>query len=84
MGASSRRMLNLHTGWRRGPRGSFLIFKLVSVCDFLRNKKSKEFDMTTLAATALVLLFAGYDTTGITLGYAAYLLAIHPDAQDHC
>ena len=38
--------------------------------------------MTTLAATALVLLFAGYDTTGITLGYAAYLLAIHPDAQD--
>ena len=29
-----------------------------------------------------VLLFAGYDTTGITLGYVAYLLALHPGTQD--
>ena len=29
-----------------------------------------------------VLLFAGYDTTGITLGYVAYLLALHPETQD--
>ena len=36
-------------------------------------KKSREFDITTLAATALVLLFAGYDTTGITLGRAPYM-----------
>ena len=44
--------------------------------------KKREFDMTTLAATALVLLFAGYDTTGITLGYVAYMLAVRPDIQD--
>ena len=29
-----------------------------------------------------MLLFAGYDTTGITLGYVAYLLALHPETQD--
>ena len=45
-------------------------------------KKTRELDLTTLAATALVLLFAGYDTTGITLGYVAYMLAVHPDVQD--
>ena len=44
-------------------------------------KKKRELDLTTLAATALVLLFAGYDTTGITLGYVAYMLAVHPDVQ---
>ena len=43
-----------------------------------RNKK-REFDMTTLAATALVLLFAGYDTTGITLG--SELLALKHESR---
>ncbi|CAK4937172.1 unnamed protein product [Aphanomyces euteiches] len=30
----------------------------------------------------LTFLFAGFDTTSITLAYAFYLLAIHPDVQD--
>ena len=45
-------------------------------------RKTTQLDLTTLAATALVLLFAGYDTTGITLGYVAYMLALHPEVQD--
>ena len=44
-------------------------------------KKSKEFDVLTLCATAFVILVAGYDTTGMTLGYVAYILATHPDIQ---
>ncbi len=44
--------------------------------------KHKEFDLTTLAATALIILVAGYDTTGMTLGFAAYSLALNPEVQD--
>ena len=37
--------------------------------------------MLTLCATAFVILVAGYDTTGMTLGYVAYVLATHQDIQ---
>ena len=48
-------------------------FEKDSKLNHTNRKKSREFDITTLAATALVLLFAGYDTTGITLGRAPHM-----------
>ena len=45
-------------------------------------RKTKEFDIITLCANAFVILVAGYDTTGQTLGFVAYLLAKHPDIQE--
>jgi cytochrome P450 len=32
----------------------------------------------------MTLLFGGYDTTSITLSYALYLMAIHPELQKEC
>ena len=43
--------------------------------------KKGEFDELVIVATAVVLLVAGYDTTGISLSYMAYELANHPDIQ---
>ncbi|KAG7362192.1 cytochrome P450 [Nitzschia inconspicua] len=37
-----------------------------------------------LGDVLMTLLFGGYDTTSITLSYALYLLAKHPDYQSHC
>lgn len=47
----------------------------------LSHKKHKEFDMISLVSTAIIMLIAGYDTTGTTLGYVGYVLATHPDIQ---
>ena len=48
----------------------------------LNYKGSKSFDEVDIVATALVLLVAGYDTTGTTLAYALYELAKNPEIQD--
>jgi len=45
-----------------------------------RKKQISEFD---IVATALVLLVAGYDTTGINLSFMAYELANNPDIQSN-
>ncbi len=39
-------------------------------------------DLVTVGATALIMLIAGYDTTGQTLAYVGYILATHPEIQD--
>ena len=46
------------------------------------NKKGGEFDELVVVATAIILLVAGYDTTGTTLAYCCYQLAKNPDIQD--
>lgn len=38
----------------------------------------------TLRVVLLSLLFAGYDTTSVCLTYTLFLLATHPQAQQHC
>ena len=41
----------------------------------------KYFDEKTIVSTAMVLMAAGYDTTAMTLAFAAYELAKKPDIQ---
>ena len=45
------------------------------------NKSKHNLDELTVVATALVLLVAGYDTTGMTLSYLAYELSKNPEIQ---
>ena len=47
----------------------------------LNHTRKKHVDETMIVATAMVLLVAGYDTTGMTLSYLAYELANNPDIQ---
>merc|ERR1712001_447572 len=43
--------------------------------------RRKQLDEDNIVATAMVLLVAGYDTTGMTLSYMAYQLSINPEVQ---
>merc|ERR1719341_2047052 len=46
------------------------------------NKKSKHsLDELSVVATALILLIAGYDTTGMTLSFLAYEMSKNPEVQ---
>jgi len=44
-------------------------------------KRRKQFDDDTVVATAMVLLVAGYDTTGLTLSYLGYQLSKNEEVQ---
>lgn len=50
--------------------------KLVNV------KKISQIDELTMVATAMVMMVAGYDTTAITISYAAYELAKNPEIME--
>ena len=45
--------------------------------------KNKHFDEDTIVATSLVMLVAGYDTTGMTLSFLSYDLAQNPEIQEN-
>ena len=49
----------------------------------MNHDSKKAFDELVIVANALVLLVAGYDTSGATLAYICYHLAKNPDIQDH-
>ena len=48
----------------------------------VRHHSKKTFDELTIVSTAVLLLAAGYDTTGNTLSFLFYLLAANPEAQE--
>ena len=48
---------------------------------FAHNKKGAKVSEDEVVATALVLLIAGYDTTGMTLTYLAYAMSKNPEIQ---
>merc|ERR1712107_365809 len=48
---------------------------------FAHSKKKAEISEDEVVATALVMLVAGYDTTGMTLTYLAYAMSQNPDIQ---
>merc|ERR1711936_784087 len=45
-------------------------------------RRGKQIDEVHVVATALILLVAGYDTTGSTLSYLAYELSKNPEIQE--
>jgi len=45
------------------------------------HKKQKGISEDYVIASAMVVLVAGYDTTGMTLSFMAYYLATHPEVQ---
>ena len=49
---------------------------------FAHNKKGAKVSEDEVVATALVLLIAGYDTTGMTLSYLAYAMSKNPEIQE--
>ena len=42
---------------------------------------SKDLDEFVIVATAIIILIAGYDTTGSTLAFVCYQLSKNPDVQ---
>merc|ERR550517_1003199 len=47
----------------------------------LDHRKKGPIDDDAVIATAMILLIAGYDTTGMTLSFLSYYLADQPDIQ---
>jgi len=45
-------------------------------------RRGKQIDELVIVSTALILLVAGYDTTGSTLSYLAYELSKNPEIQE--
>ena len=50
--------------------------------EFSHQAKEGQMDDISIAATAMVFLIAGYDTTGTALSYACYQLSKNPGIQD--
>merc|ERR1719495_339797 len=48
----------------------------------LKILKKSTLDEEAIVATALVIMVAGYDTTGSTLSFVCYQLAKNPDVQE--
>ena len=48
----------------------------------LEHRKKGPIDDDAVIATAMILLIAGYDTTGMTLSFLSYYLADQPDIQN--
>jgi cytochrome P450 len=49
-----------------------------------KNGRENEISKSAILDLVMTLLFGGYDTTSITLTYAFYLMAIHPEIEQEC
>ncbi|XP_059509906.1 cytochrome P450 3A30-like isoform X2 [Stegostoma tigrinum] len=80
MDLKAKRQKGVHT-----DRVDFLQLMVDSQVTEKQNADSKSTDKamtdTEILAQALTFIFAGYETSGSTLMFAAYKLAMHPDVQ---
>ncbi|XP_048449381.1 cytochrome P450 3A19-like [Rhincodon typus] len=80
MDLKAKRQKGVHT-----DRVDFLQLMVDSQVTEKQNADSKSTDKvltdTEILAQALTFIFAGYETSGNTLAFAAYNLAMHPDVQ---
>jgi len=70
-------------------KGSDLLSNIIAAVDKLHgNEQHQQMKETLIEETAsdllMTLVFAGYDTTSITLAYALYLISAHPQVQELC
>ena len=61
-----------------------LLTSLLKAHDELKEQAVEEVTDQTLVDIMMSLLFAGYDTTSITLMYALYIVAVHPVVEECC
>jgi cytochrome P450 len=75
-------------GYNASPKRDFLALIVEASNELKRDcegNQEKERDVDQmLSDTMMAILFAGYDTTSITLTYALYLLSQHPEIEKHC
>ena len=57
---------------------------LSSLIQNANNSSDDELSEETLSDVMLSLLFAGFETTSVTLTYVFYMLSQHPDVEQHC
>ncbi|KAG8176933.1 hypothetical protein JTE90_018716 [Oedothorax gibbosus] len=48
----------------------------------LRNVTAKDLSKDELVAQCIIFFIGGHETAAVTLSFASYLLALHPDSQD--
>jgi cytochrome P450 len=61
-----------------------LLSSLLKAHDEMKEQYTEEVTDLTLVDIMMSLLFAGYDTTSITLTYALYFLATEPQVEQYC
>lgn len=68
----------------QAERKDDLLTSLLKAHDEVKEQSAEEVTDLTLVDIMMSLLFAGYDTTSITLTYALYFLATQPQVEQNC
>ena len=63
---------------------SDLLTSLLKAHEEMKEQAMEEMTDETLVDIMMGILFAGYDTTSITLMYALYIVATHPQVEEQC
>jgi len=69
---------------KQEDRNADLLTSLLNAHDEMKETQEEEVTDLTLVDIMMSLLFAGYDTTSITLTYALYFLATEPQVEQTC